>query len=101
VIGREETLLTTIEERLDKAKGRRVEILPADGVVWCVTSESATQSWTEVGGGWSAMVLKELTSDYWSQLASSQGFHNGAGVACWYSGCCCCGCGLDRRLGDA
>jgi hypothetical protein len=45
-------------------------------------------------------VLKELTSDYWSQLASSQGFHPGAGVACWYSSCCYCGCGLDRRLGD-
>jgi hypothetical protein len=42
-------------------------------------SESATQSWTEVGGEWSAMVLKELASDCWSQLAPSQGFHPGAG----------------------
>jgi hypothetical protein len=47
---------------LDEAKGQRVEILPTDGVVWCVASESATQSWTEVGGGWSAMVLKELAN---------------------------------------
>jgi hypothetical protein len=39
-----------IDEGLDKAKRRRVEILPTDGVVWCVVPESATQSWTEVGG---------------------------------------------------
>jgi hypothetical protein len=63
VIEREESLPITIDEGLDEAKGRRVEILPTDRVVWCVVSESATQSWTEVGGGWSAMVLKELTSD--------------------------------------
>jgi len=44
------------------------------------------------------MVLKELASDYWSQLTPSQGFHPGAGAACWYSSCCC---GLDRRPGDA
>jgi hypothetical protein len=64
VIGREESLPTMIEEGLDEAKGLRVEILPTDGVVWCVMPESATQSWTEVGGGWSAMELKELASDY-------------------------------------
>jgi hypothetical protein len=45
------------------------------------------------------MVLKELVSDYWSQLAPRQEFHPRDGVACWYSGCC--GCGPDRRLGDA
>jgi hypothetical protein len=63
VIGREESLPTTIDEELDEAKERRVEILPTDGVVWCVVPESTTQFWTEVGGGWSAMVLKELASD--------------------------------------
>jgi hypothetical protein len=46
------------------------------------------------------MVLKELVSDCWSQLASSQGFHPGAGVACWYSGYYYCCCGPHRRLGD-
>jgi hypothetical protein len=66
VIGREEPLPTAIDEGLDEAKGRRVEILPTDGVVWCVAPESATQSWTEVGGGWSVMVLKELASSCWS-----------------------------------
>jgi hypothetical protein len=71
-----------IEEGLDEAKGRRVEILPADGVVWCVAPEFVTQFWTEVGGGRSVMVLKELASDCWSQLASRQGFHPWAGVAC-------------------
>jgi hypothetical protein len=45
------------------------------------------------------MVLKELASDCWSQLASSQEFHPGAGAAYWYSGCC--GSGPDRRLADA
>jgi hypothetical protein len=60
-----------IDEGLDEVKGRRVEILPTNGVVWCVASESATQSWTEVGDGWSAMVLKELASDCWSQIAVS------------------------------
>jgi hypothetical protein len=63
VIGREEPLPTTIDEGLDEAKGQRVEILPSDRVVWCVTPESATQSWTEVGDGWSTMELKELASD--------------------------------------
>jgi hypothetical protein len=43
-------------------------------------------------GGWSAMVLKKLVSDCWSQLALSQGFHPRVGAAYWYSGgCCCCG----------
>jgi hypothetical protein len=67
-----------------------VKILPTDGVVWCVALESATQSWTEVGGGWSAMVLKEWASDCWSQPAPTQGFQpsEGAGAACWYSSCC-------------
>jgi hypothetical protein len=51
-----------------------VEILPTDGVVWCVAPESATQSWTEVGDGWSAMVLKEWASDCWSQPTPTQGF---------------------------
>jgi hypothetical protein len=88
-----------IDEGLDEAKGRRVEILPTDEAVWCVASESTTQSWTEVGGGWSAMVLKELASDYWSQPVPSQGFHPGVGATCWYSGYCCCG--PDRRSGDA
>jgi hypothetical protein len=101
MIEREEQLPTTIEEGLDEAKGRRVEILSTDGVVWYVTLESATQSLTEVGGGWSAMKLKELASDSWSQLAPSQGFHPGPGVACWYICCCCCYCGLDRGPGDA
>jgi hypothetical protein len=79
VIGREEPLPTTIEEGLDETKGRRVEILLTDGVVWCVTSETATQSWTEVGGGWSTMELKELASNCWSQLVLRQGFHHGPG----------------------
>jgi hypothetical protein len=52
-----------IDEGLDEAKECRVEILPIDVVVWCVTPESATCSWTEVGGRWSVMVLKELASD--------------------------------------
>jgi hypothetical protein len=50
-----------------------VEILLTDGVVWCIASELATQSYTEVGGGWSDMVLKEWASDYWSQPAPTQG----------------------------
>jgi hypothetical protein len=100
VIGREESLPTTIDERLDEAKGRRVEILPTDGVVCCVALESATQFWTEIGGGWSAMVLKEFSSDCWSQPTPRQGFHSGARAVYWYSGCYCC-CGPDRRLGDA
>jgi hypothetical protein len=95
VIRREEALPTAIEEGLDEAKGQRVEILPTDGVVWCVTPEFATQSWTEVGGGWSTMELKELASNCWSQLAPSQVFHPGPGAACWYNGRCCC-CGPDR-----
>jgi hypothetical protein len=53
-----------IDEGLDQFKGRGLEILPAEGVVWCEAPESATLSWTEVGGGWSAMVLKEF--DCWS-----------------------------------
>jgi hypothetical protein len=44
VIVREEPLHTTIEEGLDEAKGRRVKILPTNGVVWCVALESVTQS---------------------------------------------------------
>jgi hypothetical protein len=99
MIGREEPLPTMIDEGLDEVKGRRVEILSTDGVVWCVASESATQSWTEVGGGWSAMVLKELANDCWSHLAPSKGFHPGVGAACWYNGWCCCG--SERRSGDA
>jgi hypothetical protein len=100
VIGREEPLPITIEEGLDEVKGRRDEILPTDGVVWCVEMESATQSWTKVGGGWSDMELKELASDCWSQLTPSQGFHSGSGVACWYNDCCCCCCGPEKRSGD-
>jgi hypothetical protein len=62
-----------------------VEILLTDGVVWCVTLESATQSWTKVGGGWSAMMLKELASNCWSQPTPAQGFQlgKGAGSTCW------------------
>jgi hypothetical protein len=101
VIGREEPIPTTIEEELDEVKGQRVEILPADGVAWYITPESTTQSWTEVGGECSAIMLKKLASNCWSQLAPSQEFHPGARAACWYNGCCCCGCGPDRRLGDA
>jgi hypothetical protein len=59
----DESLPTTIDKGFDEFKGRRVEILPTDGVVWCIASEWATQSWTEAGGGWSAMELKELASD--------------------------------------
>jgi hypothetical protein len=88
-----------IEEGLYEAKGRRVEILSTDGVMWCIAPKSATQSWTEVGGGWSAMELKELANGCWSQLAPSQGFHPGLGVACWYS--CCCYSDSDMGLGDA
>jgi hypothetical protein len=47
---------------------------------WSIAPESATQSWTEVGGGWSAMVLKEWASDYWSQPALTQGFQPGEGA---------------------
>jgi hypothetical protein len=56
VIGREEPLPTTIDEGLYEFKGRglKLKILPAKGVVWCEAPESATQFWTEVGGGWSA-----------------------------------------------
>jgi hypothetical protein len=67
VIGREEPLPTTIDEGLDEFKRRGLEILAAEGVVLCDALESAIQSWTKVGGGWSAMVLKEFVSDYWSQ----------------------------------
>jgi hypothetical protein len=34
---RDEPLPTTIDEGFDEFKGRRVEILPTDGVVWCRT----------------------------------------------------------------
>jgi hypothetical protein len=100
VIEREESLPTTIEGGLDEVKGRRVEILPIDGVVWCVAPESATQSWIEVGGGWNAIELKELASDCWSQPAPSQGFHPRPGAAYGYNDCCCCW-GPDRGSGDA
>jgi hypothetical protein len=81
-----------IDEGVDKFKGRGLEILPAEGVVWCDAPKSATQSWTEVEGGWSTMVLKEFTSDYWSQLMPCQDVQPGEaiGAAYWYSGCCCC-----------
>jgi hypothetical protein len=75
-----------IEDGLDETKEQGVEILSTDGVVWCIVLESTTQSWTEVGGGWSAMELKELASDCWSQLAPSQGFHPRSSVACWCNG---------------
>jgi hypothetical protein len=80
-----------IDEGLDEFKGRGLEILPAEGVVWCDVSESATQFWTKVGGGWTIIVLKEFTSNYWSKLAPFQHVHpgEGTGVACWYSGYCC------------
>jgi hypothetical protein len=64
VIGREEPLPTMIDEGVDEFKGRGLEILPAKVVVWCEAPESATQSWTELGGSWSVMVLKELARDY-------------------------------------
>jgi hypothetical protein len=51
------------------------KILPTYRVVWCVASESATQTWIKVGGGWSVMVLNELASDCWSQPVPSQGFY--------------------------
>jgi hypothetical protein len=87
VIGREESLRTIIDEGLDEFKGRCLEILPAEGVVWCEAPKSTTQSWTEVGG-WSAMTLKEFVNDCWSQLAPFQDIQPGEGtcVACWYSG---------------
>jgi hypothetical protein len=69
-----------------------LEILPADRVVWGEALESATQSWTEVGGGWSATVLKEFKSDYWSQLVTFKDVQpGGVGVTCWYNDCCCLG----------
>jgi hypothetical protein len=76
---------------LDEFKGRGLEILPAAEVVWCEALESATQSWTEVGGGWSTTVLKEFTSDCWSQPAPFRDVQprEGTSAACWYSGCCC------------
>jgi hypothetical protein len=84
MIGRDEPLPTTIDEGCDGFKGRRVEILPTDGVVWCVALKSATQSWTELGGGWSALMLKECASDCWSQPTPTQGFQLGEreGAAC-------------------
>ena len=56
-----------MEEGLEEFKGRVWEILPAEEVEWCEAPESATQSWVEGGGGVSAMVLKELANDCWSQ----------------------------------
>jgi hypothetical protein len=78
-----------IDEGLDEFKGRGLKILPAEAVVSCEALESATQSWTAVGG-WSAMVLKEFTSDCWSQPVPFQDVQpgEGTGAACWYSGCC-------------
>jgi hypothetical protein len=73
-----------IDEGFDEFKGRGVEILPTDGVVWCIAPESATQSWTEVGGGWSATVLKEWASDCWSQPAPTQVFQPGEGARAAY-----------------
>jgi hypothetical protein len=74
-----------IDEGFDEFKGRRVEILPTDRVMWCIALESATQSYTKVGGGWSDIVLKEWASDCWYQPAPTQGFQpgEGAGEACW------------------
>jgi hypothetical protein len=66
VIRREEPLPTMIDEGLDEFKGRGFEILLVEVEVWCEVPEFAAQTWTEVGGGWSAMVLKEFTSDNWS-----------------------------------
>jgi hypothetical protein len=57
-----------IDEGLDKFKGRGLEILPAEGVVWCEAPESTIHTWIEIGGGWSAMVPKELASDCWCGL---------------------------------
>jgi hypothetical protein len=74
VTGREEPLPTMIVEGFDEFKGQGVEILPTNGVVWWIVPESATQSWTEVGGGWSTMVLKEWASNCWSQFVPTQGF---------------------------
>jgi hypothetical protein len=55
-----------IDEGPDEFKGRGFEILLVEVEVWCEVPEFAAQSWTEVGGGWSTMVLKEFTSDNWS-----------------------------------
>jgi hypothetical protein len=41
-MGREEPLPTTIDEGLDELKGQGLEILLAEGVVWCEVPESAT-----------------------------------------------------------
>ena len=86
-----EPLPTMIEEGLaDEFKGRKVEMLPADGVVWCEAPESATQLLTEVAGGVNAMVLKEFARDCWSQLPPVQGPQpgTGAGAACGYTPGC-------------
>jgi hypothetical protein len=58
-----------INVALDEFKGQSLVMLPINGVVWCDTPESATQSLTELGGECSAMVLKVFVSDYWSQHA--------------------------------
>ena len=88
VTGRVEPSPTTIDEGLAEFKGRSLDILPTDGVVWCNAPESTTQSLTELRGGCNAMVLKELASDCWSQPGPFQGAQPGAGasVACWYIG---------------
>jgi hypothetical protein len=75
VTGRVEPLPTMIDEGLAEFKGRGLEILPTEGVVWCETLESATQSLTELWGGCSAMVLKEFVSDYWIQPVPFQGHY--------------------------
>jgi hypothetical protein len=80
VTGRVEPLPTTMDEGLAEFKGRGLEILPTEGVVWCEAPESATQSLTELWGGCSAMVLKEFTSDCWSQPVLFQGAQPGGGV---------------------
>jgi hypothetical protein len=73
VIGKVEPLPTMMDEGLEEFKGRGLEILPIEGVVWCEAPESATQSLIELWGGCSAMVLKEFMSDCWSQPAPFQG----------------------------
>jgi hypothetical protein len=84
VIEREEPLPTTIDEVLDEFKGRGLEILPAEGVVWCEVPKSATQSWSEVGGHWSAMALKEFMNNCWSQPMPFLDVHprEGTSAAC-------------------
>jgi hypothetical protein len=92
VTGRVEPLLTMIDEGLVEFKGRELEILLTERVVWCEASESSTQSLTDLWGGCSAIVLKEFVSDCWSQPVPFQGAQpgGGAGGACCYI-CCCPG----------